>query len=64
MQFGVKRTLIGDFVRHDVDKSPDEAPWYPLRYTFAVEPGTAKLPRAPITAKASELARREVLERA
>ena len=28
------------------------APWYELDYTFTVEPGEARLPRPPITAKA------------
>ncbi len=50
VQFGVTRALVGDYVRH-TDKAP--APdvtgeWYSLDYTFGMEPGEAKLPRAPI----------------
>ncbi len=50
VQFGVTKALIGDFVRHD-DAGPAPgvtAPWYSLDYTFVMEPGEAKLPRAPI----------------
>jgi catechol 1,2-dioxygenase len=50
VQFGVTRALIGNYVRHDEQgPAPDvAAPWYSLDYTFAMEPGEAKLPRAPI----------------
>ncbi|NWG24828.1 MAG: catechol 1,2-dioxygenase [Pseudorhodoplanes sp.] len=50
VQFGVTRALIGNFVRHDEDgPAPDvQPPWYSLDYTFVMEPGEAKLPRAPI----------------
>jgi protocatechuate 3,4-dioxygenase beta subunit len=49
-QFGVTRALIGDYIRHD---GPAPAPdvkgeWYSLDQTFVMEPGEAKLPRAPI----------------
>jgi catechol 1,2-dioxygenase len=65
VQFGVTKTLVGNFARHDANRDPDvSAPWYSLHYTFVVEPGTAKLPRAPISAKADKLANREILERA
>lgn len=51
VQFGVTRALIGDFICHD-EPRPDTAdvsgPWYSLDYTYAMEPGTATLPRAPI----------------
>jgi catechol 1,2-dioxygenase len=51
VQFGVTRALIGDFQRHD-EPHPTEpglaVPWYSLEYTFAMEPGTATLPRPPI----------------
>lgn len=51
VQFGVTRATIGDFRRHD-EPHPDDpdvpAPWYSLDYTFALEPGVAKLPRPPI----------------
>jgi catechol 1,2-dioxygenase len=42
-QFGVTRALIGNFVKHG-----DE---YRLEFTFVIEPGEARRPRAPITAK-------------
>lgn len=50
VQFGVTKALIGNFVRHDgPGPTPDvKAPWYSLDYTFVMEPGEAKLPRAPI----------------
>jgi protocatechuate 3,4-dioxygenase beta subunit len=50
VQFGVTRALIGNFVRHDgPGPAPDVTPpWYSLDYTFVMEPGEAKLPRAPI----------------
>jgi protocatechuate 3,4-dioxygenase beta subunit len=50
VQFGVTKALIGDYVRHD-DKSPAAdvmPPWYSLKYDFSMEPGEARLPRAPI----------------
>jgi catechol 1,2-dioxygenase len=51
VQFGVTRALIGNYVRHDEPRTatPDlTPPWYSLDYTFVMEPGEAKLPRAPI----------------
>lgn len=51
VQFGVTRALVGDFRRHDEPHpaEPDvKAPWYTLDYTFTLEPGVARLPRAPI----------------
>ena len=54
-QFGVTRRLIGHYVLHDKEPAPApdvKGPWYGLDYTFEIEPGIAKLPRAPITAKA------------
>jgi catechol 1,2-dioxygenase len=51
VQFGVTRSLIGDFRRHD-EPHPDgpgvETPWYSLDYTVTLETGVAKLPRPPI----------------
>jgi catechol 1,2-dioxygenase len=51
VQFGVTRTLIGDFVRHD-EPHPEAprvaAPWWSLDYTYTMEPGEALLPRPPI----------------
>src|SRR5215470_4806323 len=57
VQFGVTETLIGNYVRHDSGTPPApgvKAPWYTLEYTFRIEPGEAKLPRPPVTAKATE----------
>ncbi|AOO84926.1 dioxygenase [Bosea vaviloviae] len=51
VQFGVTRSLIGDFVRHQEPHpvQPDVAgPWYSLDYTYVMEPGEAILPRPPI----------------
>ncbi|WID99842.1 dioxygenase (plasmid) [Bosea vestrisii] len=51
VQFGVTRSLIGDFVRHEEPhrEQPDVTrPWYSLDYTYAMEPGEAILPRPPI----------------
>jgi catechol 1,2-dioxygenase len=54
-QFGVTRHLLGNYVRHENELAPAadvRGPWYSLEHTFVMEPGTAKLPRPPITAKA------------
>ena len=56
VQFGVTRHLIGNYVRHEDEPAP--APdvtgsWYSLDHTFVMEPGRARLPRPPITGKAS-----------
>ncbi|MCW5692061.1 MAG: catechol 1,2-dioxygenase [Pseudolabrys sp.] len=50
VQFGVTRALIGDFVRHDGPAPvPDvSGEWYSLDQTFVMEPGLARLPKAPI----------------
>jgi protocatechuate 3,4-dioxygenase beta subunit len=53
-QFGVVRTLIGTYVRHEDEPAPDpdvNEPWYSLRHTFIVEPGEAWLPTPPVSAK-------------
>jgi catechol 1,2-dioxygenase len=42
-QFGVTRALIGSFVR--------SGEGYELGFTFVLEPGEARLPKAPITQK-------------
>ena len=50
-QFGVTRTLVGRFERHDgphPDASDVPPPWYSLAYTFVMESGDARLPRPPI----------------
>ncbi len=54
VQFGVTKALIGNYVKHENEAAPVagvKAPWYSLGYTFAMEKGDAKLPRAPITGK-------------
>ena len=51
VQFGVTQALTGDFVKHDEPNPEYPAlgkPWYSLDYTYVMEPGEAKLPRAPI----------------
>jgi hydroxyquinol 1,2-dioxygenase len=55
VQFGVTRRLLGNYVRHENEPAPAadvKGPWYSLDYTFTMEPGTTKLPRAPISGKA------------
>ena len=46
-QFGVTQALIGNWVR--------EGDGYALEFSFVIEPGEARLPRAPITEKAKAL---------
>ena len=53
-QFGVTRTLIGHYVRHQGEAAPGpdvNGPWYSLDCTFGIEPGIAKWPRPPISGK-------------
>ena len=55
-QFGVTTTLVGEYVRHENEPAPAadvNGPWYSLHHEFVIEPGEAKLPRPPITGKAS-----------
>jgi len=59
VQFAVTKRLIGEYVRHEPESAAPPAadvtgPWYTLDYTFVVERGEAKLPRAPISGKATE----------
>jgi hydroxyquinol 1,2-dioxygenase len=57
VQFGVTRALVGKYVRHDSGPAPApdvKGPWYSLEHEFVIEPGEAKLPRPPITGKATE----------
>jgi catechol 1,2-dioxygenase len=67
VQFGVTRALVGNYVRHENEPAPApdvSGPWYSLDFTFTIEPGVAKLPRAPISAKAvGERVKLEILER-
>lgn len=49
--FGVTRSLVGDFRRHDAGAAPAAdvtAPWYTLAHRFVIEEGEASLPRPPI----------------
>lgn len=51
VQFGVTRTLIGNYVLHRDEPAPAsdvKGAWYSLDYTFRMEAGEAKLPRPPI----------------
>ena len=57
VQFAVTTALIGQYVQHDFAAAP--APdvtgsWYSLDQHFVIERGEAKLPRPPITGKATE----------
>jgi catechol 1,2-dioxygenase len=50
VQFGVTRALVSNYVKH-TEPSPVSdvtGEWYSLDQTFVMEPGVAKLPRAPI----------------
>ena len=49
--FGVTRSLIGDYRRHESGEPPApgmQAPWYTIEYTFVMEPGLSVLPEPPI----------------
>lgn len=67
VQFGVTRALVGNYIRHENEAPPASdvnGPWYSLDFTFTIEPGVAKLPRPPITAKAgSDRVKLEILKR-
>ena len=56
VQFGVTKALVGQYVLHDHEAAPANdvtGPWYSLDHHFVVEPGEAKLPKPPITGKAT-----------
>jgi catechol 1,2-dioxygenase len=56
VQFGVTRRLIGNYVRHENGTPPASdvtAPWYSLDHSFVMEPGQSRLPKPPISGKAS-----------
>jgi len=67
VQFGVTCALVGNYVRHENEPAPEAdvlGPWYSLEFTFTIEPGEAKLPRAPISGKAEgERVKLEILKR-
>jgi catechol 1,2-dioxygenase len=51
VQFGVTKTLLGNFVRHDTPHPADAkagTPWYSLDHTYVMERGDAVLPQPPI----------------
>ena len=53
-QFGVTRALIGDYVYHENEPTPDPevtGSWYSLDFTFTMEPGDDALPLAPISGR-------------
>jgi len=55
VQFGVTEALVGHYERHPAGTAPAAdvtGPWYSLKQTFVIEPGVARLPRPPISAKA------------
>lgn len=51
VQFGVTKSLLGEFVAHD-EPHPSDAhmsiPWHSLDYTYVMEPGETVLPKPPI----------------
>jgi catechol 1,2-dioxygenase len=56
VQFGVTRRLVGNYVLHENEAPPAQGvagPWYSLDHTFVMEPGHSRLPKPPITGKAS-----------
>jgi hydroxyquinol 1,2-dioxygenase len=56
VQFGVTTALVGQYVQHDYLTAPAadvSGTWFSLDQHFVIEPGEAKLPRPPITGKAT-----------
>lgn len=56
VQFGVTQALIGQYVLHRDEPAPDAditGPWYSLDQHFIIEPGEPRLPKPPISGKAS-----------
>ena len=56
VQFAVTQALVGHYVLHADTPAPNSdvtGPWYSLDYTFVIEPGENRLPKPPITGKAS-----------
>jgi hydroxyquinol 1,2-dioxygenase len=65
-QFGVTAALIGQYLRHEDGPAPApgiEGAWHTLEHSFVIEPGEGRLPRAPISAKASSRPALETLAR-
>ena len=58
-QFGVTKALIGHYVRHENDAAPAAdvtGGWWSIEHSFTLEPGESRLPKPPITGKATEAA--------
>ncbi|WP_408599036.1 dioxygenase [Limnohabitans sp.] len=56
VQFAVTQALVGHYVLHADTPAPNPevtGPWYSLDYTFVIEPGENRLPKPPITGKAT-----------
>lgn len=56
VQFGVTEALVANYQLHQDGPSPDgehSGGWYSLDRHFVIEPGEARLPKPPITGKAS-----------
>ena len=67
VQFGVTRSLVGNYVLHAGEAAPDadvKGKWYSLEHHFVIAAGDDSLPAPPITAKAQgERPQLTVLER-
>ncbi len=53
-QFGVTRSSVGHYVRHENEPAPDAdvtGPWYSLEHTYVLEPGESWMPTSPVSAK-------------
>ncbi|HEX4327995.1 MAG TPA: dioxygenase [Burkholderiales bacterium] len=58
-QFGVTKALIGHYVRHEGGTPPAadvKGAWVSLEHDFTIEPGEARLPKPPISAKTQKAA--------
>lgn len=56
VQFGVTAALVGRYVRHEgaCDRDPAlQGPWFSLEHRFVIDAGESRLPRPPITGKAT-----------
>ena len=55
-QFGVTQRLIAQYVLHENEPAPygdAKGPWYSMSFTFDLDAGQPKLPRAPISSKST-----------
>lgn len=55
-QFGVTKALIGHYVQHENEAAPVSdinGPWWSIEHSFTLEPGESRLPKPPITGKAT-----------